>query len=196
MNILRKQRGKTQNLFLIECKLSKSMWEKEYSIMGSTGNVYNVIIKKEPECSCPDYQSRGNRCKHIYFTLIRIMKVTPTNEDKPVFTKIDLMSMFTNIPNVTNNLTVDDNYKKKYRNYIKNNFDPSTGIVQKSIDDLCPICLDDLGNGEKLDYCKYSCGKPIHELCFSMWAKFHPNNCIYCQKSWNKDENKYINLLS
>lgn len=69
MAYVRKQRGSTQPLYLIETLDSTEMYEKSYSVMGSTGNVYTVTIKHTPECTCPDYTTRGNRCKHIFFIL-------------------------------------------------------------------------------------------------------------------------------
>jgi hypothetical protein len=66
----------------------------------------------------------------------------------------------------------------------------------KDINDLCPICLDNLDNSEPLDYCKYSCGKAIHSECFKMWSKKFNNKCLYCKKPWNNIESEYINLKS
>lgn len=190
MSIIRKERGKTQNIYLIECSITKNLYEKEYLVMGYSGNVYTVTIKREPTCTCPDFETRGNRCKHIYFILIRIMKVAPDKEDKEEFTKEELLSMFTNIPKVTNNLIVDKNYKKKYKDFSKK----GTTVGKKDTDDLCPICLDELENGEDLLFCEYSCGKSVHNGCFDMWKKFHTPVCVYCRSSMEKK--KYINLLS
>lgn len=38
-----------------------------FDIIGSTGNLYKVTIKKEPECDCPDGR-KGNFCKHIIYS--------------------------------------------------------------------------------------------------------------------------------
>ena len=68
----------------------------------------------------------------------------------------------------------------------------------KDTADLCPICLDDLENGTELDYCKYSCGKPIHTICFKMWAKKKSKTCVFCRENWEgvkKQDAGYINLL-
>ena len=151
--LLRKNRGKTQNLFLIEIKVNNEEYKKEFIIMGSTGNIYNVIIKEKPTCTCPDYKTRNKRCKHIYFVLIRVMK-------------------------------------------IKNKLDNKNEIIKKDINDLCPICLDDLENGEELDYCKFSCGKSIHKNCYFMWCKTKQDTCVYCRAKWSKNEinGVYINV--
>jgi hypothetical protein len=188
MSELRKQRCIIQKIYLIETIPSNDLYEKEYVIMGSTGNVYNVIIKKNPECSCPDFVTRHNRCKHIYFVLIKIMNIT--NVDQENFTNEQLIDMFCNIPKVA--LLIDDNKKQKYEllKSVK-----SKTIPQKNIDDICPICLDDLDDGSEIDFCKFSCGKTIHKLCFSMWIKKMPANCVYCKNSWyGHTNNQYINL--
>lgn len=199
----RKERGKVQKLYLIERLPFKSNYEKNYIIMGSTGNIYQVDIKDTPSCSCPDYQTRFNRCKHIYFVLIRIMRVKNSEVDNESYTKSELKKMFQSIPNIIENVFVNHNIKKSYESKYKNkllNKDVVDEIIeQKSTNDLCPICLDDLENGEELDYCKYSCGKPVHKDCFSMWLiKKKSNECVFCRQLWTKplnDKQKYINLL-
>src|SRR5580700_10634340 len=105
MSDSRKQRGVTQNIFLIETIIGTEQYERKYIVMGSTGNIYNVIIKNEPECTCPDYTTRYKRCKHIYFVLMRIMKIN--NVDEEEYTNDELVEMFKNIPQITNQLIID-----------------------------------------------------------------------------------------
>lgn len=40
--------------------------EISFGIVGSTGNIYKTVIRKEPTCDCPDGKS-GNQCKHICY---------------------------------------------------------------------------------------------------------------------------------
>lgn len=188
----RKERGKSQNLYLIERLPETDSLVRSYVIMGSSGNVYTVKISGNPSCTCPDYQTRGRRCKHIFFVLIRIMKVT--NEDKAIYTNADLTKMFENIPAITGNLMADGNIKKRYTSI--NNDEP---VEQKPTDDLCPICLDDLENGDAIDYCKFSCGKSVHVECFGMWTLTKGHTCVYCRNNWivtpKSHTSGYINLL-
>ena len=189
----RKDRGKTQQLFLIE-SLPAEGRTRGYVIMGSTGNVYTVTIQSKPECTCPDYRTRYNRCKHIYFVLIRIMKTK--NEDQTVYSNSDLDTMFNNIPDVTKNLIVNDNIKNKYD---KANNKEYKEKEQQNTDDLCPICLDDLTNGEELDHCKFSCGRAVHTVCCGMWTKKNERKCVFCSAGWDltvKTEGEYINVLA
>lgn len=191
MSESRKIRGSTQNIFLIETIIDDIKEERKYVVMGSTGNVYNVTIKEKPECTCPDFMTRNKRCKHVYFILIKVMKAD--NIDHEIYSKEALEKMFKNIPQITNNLIVNNNIKNKYDKLKKNE---KIEITMKNTDDLCPICLDDLENGCELDFCKYSCGKPVHTLCYAMWIKKKAPNCIYCSVDWYKKEvnSKYINL--
>lgn len=180
----RKIRALNQKLYLIE-SIDINQYEKEYVVMGSTGNVYNVKINDEPSCNCPDYTQRKNRCKHIYFVLIRIMNVKKA--DQTCYNKKELKNMFKHIPSVTDFLKVSSDIKKNYDN-MKNK-----KISEKDLDDSCPICLDDLLNGEKLLTCKYSCGKHVHDFCFNMYNKNKlKKECLYCKHSL--DMEKYINL--
>jgi len=188
---LRKQRGLTQPIYLIETIIDEpNQYEKKYIVMGSSGNVYTVAISQIPTCTCPDYATRQKRCKHIYFVLGRIMQVNDDNQDNDEYTDIELLKMFSQIPQITNNLIIDNNAKNKYNKLKNTNPDQN----KKSTDDLCPICLDDLENGEVLDCCR-SCGKHVHTCCFSMWTKSRGARCVFCQASWKTTTDKYINLF-
>lgn len=41
--------------------------EITFDVIGSTGNIYEVVIRKEPVCNCPD-GLKGNQCKHICYS--------------------------------------------------------------------------------------------------------------------------------
>jgi hypothetical protein len=182
----RKSRGLTQKLFLIET-IDNSI----FSIMGSTGNVYTVIIKDNPSCSCPDFATRHNRCKHIYFVLIRIMNVP--DPESLTYSLDELKIMCQNAPIITENLCVSSEIKKKYDAVKGTSIKAEKNV--KCMDDLCPICLDDLNNDEPCVHCKFSCGRAVHEICFKMWSKQRGNLCVYCQKQFNVASD-YVNLIN
>src|SRR4051812_7854048 len=97
----RKSRGVNQNLYIIEAIATDDEYSRQFAVMGSTGNVYTVTIKGSPTCTCPDYILRKRRCKHIFFILIRAMRVA--NEEKKRYSKDDLGKMFNNIPKLASN---------------------------------------------------------------------------------------------
>lgn len=45
---------------------SEKALEISFDIVGSTGNLYKTVIRKEPTCDCPDGAKR-NQCKHICY---------------------------------------------------------------------------------------------------------------------------------
>lgn len=186
MASLRKSRCFEQKIFLIETLPITDEFERSYIIMGSTGNIYTVKINSQPSCNCPDFLTRNNRCKHIYFILLRIMRIK--NPDIPTYSNLELIDMFLNIPDIVNTLLAKPEIKNKYTELKSSPINP-----KQKTDDLCPICLDDLVNGEELDFCKYSCGKSVHKNCFKIWSKIKPVPiCVFCQKNWEKI--KYLNL--
>lgn len=189
---LRKLRGKVQKLYLIERKAPTEKYVRIFTIMGSTGNLYDVTITQTPKCTCPDFVTRHNRCKHIYFILIRIMGIAQDKTDEKEFTKRKLTMMFSKNTVVDKDVIADTNIQNKYDKLKKNN---GSLVELKTLDDLCPVCLDDLNNGDAVIYCKHSCGKPIHEDCFAMWTRIKPKNCLSCNANWDKQKDSaYVNL--
>ena len=176
MSSQRIERCYTDNIYLIESVPpdSEDDTERTYVIMGHSGHVYNVTISHRPKCTCPDFYLRGNRCKHIYFVLIRIMNID--NVTDKYYSDEDLTDMFRNIPPIAQNLMykgsdVEINEGKE----VEQKFEEG---------DICPICLDPLENGKELDFCRYSCGKTIHSKCFSMWVKSKGSICVFCRAQW------------
>jgi hypothetical protein len=103
---LRKQRAVRENIFLIETiNFGNKFNERTYIVLGTSNNIYDVTIKNTPECTCQDYRSRNNRCKHIYFILIRILLAQ--NEDSETYTDEELCKMFGT--EMKTNVTIVDN---------------------------------------------------------------------------------------
>ena len=196
MDRSRKHRSKNQKIFLVQCHNSETAFEKKYDVMGTTGNVYTVTINNTPICTCPDFMTRHKRCKHIYFVLIKIMHIEEDMEDSKKYSNEDLTDMFNSIPEIMNNLIISDKIIDKYNNVKDTDNKKSITVEQRAINDLCPICLDDLDNGSEIDYCKFSCGNNVHKDCMNMWLKIKKNLCVFCKKPWNNTvSHDYINLL-
>jgi hypothetical protein len=192
----RKSRGKEQKIFLIMThEYENDDMERSYAVMGTTGNVYTVTIKNKPTCTCPDFTIREKRCKHIYFVLTRIMKVSEDREDIDTYSDDDLIDMFSKIPHITDNLRVESSKLDLYKSMKKNK---NGEVTMKEIteEDLCPICLDEMYEcGEEITYCKYSCGACIHRKCFDMFNSKQTGDikCLYCHKIWY-DKKEYLNI--
>lgn len=200
----RKDRAYTQNIYLLDTIKSDNEHEKIFKVVGTTGNVYTVSINEHSSCSCPDHTNNGNTCKHIYFIMLRVMK--HVGSVKKSWKNPQLQQMFKNIPMfIENNLVVNNKAKINYEQNIKN----ILVKVEQKFDDICPICLDNIGpTCKNTDYCKYSCGKSVHKLCLSIWSQSKNNvtSCIFCRASWHTDDfsdvksdevkKQYVNIYS
>ena len=176
MSSKRIERCYTDNIYLIESLPPDpdDDTQRIFVIMGHSGNVYNVTISNHPHCTCPDYYLRGNRCKHIYFVLMRIMNIS--NYTDSSYEDDELIEMFNNIPPITQNLMYKGSAIPNGGKEVEQKFEK---------DDICPICLDPLENGKDLDFCRYSCGKTIHSKCFSMWERTKGSICVFCRAQWH-----------
>jgi hypothetical protein len=172
MSSQRIERCYTDNIYLIESLPPEEDYERKYLIMGNSGHTYKVTITNKPYCTCPDYRNRRNRCKHIYFVLIRIMNIE--NYTDREFSDEELSEMFENIPHIARHLMYQGDNTAEQKE-VSQKFDKG---------DVCPVCLNPLENGKELDYCKYSCGKTIHKKCFNMWEKSKGGICVFCRGRW------------
>jgi len=189
-----KQKALTERLFLVDIKEnSKIELEREFHVMGSTGNVYTVIIKNNSKCGCPDFVFRKNICKHLYFVYLKVLK---SKGDFPKnLNNQQLEKLFYNLENITNNLYAIEEFRQAYINKIKNEAksdnNNNLGFKEQRIDESCPICMEDFETeGEDLDYCKYGCGKSVHYNCFIIWKKKNIGNCVFCRTDWEKVKEK------
>ena len=41
--------------------------------------VYTVSVGKHPGCTCPDFQQKGNICKHYLFIMLRVLRLDQTD---------------------------------------------------------------------------------------------------------------------
>lgn len=167
----RAQRAKTQKIFLANRNVDDN--SATFQVLGSTGNIYNVALNGSPNCSCPDHSTRGSRCKHILFMLIKIFNV----EDpyKTAFTQDEIQKYI-------------DAYKVNISRF-NVQIDPNTinssnicyDVGEKYLDDDCCVCLDPIQNGEERVHCKKVCGRCIHTNCYNMIKKVS-KNCPYCMQ--------------
>ncbi len=68
-------RAGRQKMYLVDQVDISSEERGKFAILGTNGNVYDVIIDKEPTCNCPDCAVRGNKCKHIIFVMAKVLGV-------------------------------------------------------------------------------------------------------------------------
>ncbi|KIK87552.1 hypothetical protein PAXRUDRAFT_831831 [Paxillus rubicundulus Ve08.2h10] len=207
-NILdRVERVMSQRFFMIDRRRDDGEFREEFSVLGSTGNVYTVIIGKTPSCSCPD-ATKGNHCKHILFIFLKVLQVSQDSHvwyQKALLTS-ELAAIFADAPPAPNSFAhqrVRDAYARSTGQTLNVAATPSgsgsggasgsaSGVTkgprrQPTAEDDCPICYEGMhGAAEsRLEWCE-ACGNAVHKECFSEWAKSSRNNhtCVFCRAPW------------
>lgn len=171
--------------------------DSSFFVLGATGNVYTVNISATPSCTCPD---RTTPCKHILFVFIRVLGVSL---DDSCLWRRNLrpcqLKRLLSLPASAGTLagaTVREMFHQLFFHA-----GPSTNPgPQVEVEDgaACPVCLEEMGKGEKLVACG-TCRNSIHEECLMAWKKSsrrRSTSCVLCRARWRNtaDQDKYLNL--
>lgn len=67
-----------------------------------------------------------------------------------------------------------------------------THVRRRDPDDACAICMDSIGASDQLVWCRSSCGRSVHKLCFEAWEAECVENgrtatCVHCRAAWSPD---------
>jgi hypothetical protein len=175
-----KERALTQRLTVLARERcgSDDMPGEKITVAGSTGNVYTVSIGLVPSCDCP-HAKKGNQCKHIIYVMLRVLKAREEVAYQLALVSSELRDVIKNAPPIPGVET--DGKDGTEREGQDGN--------RKPIEGECPICYDDLGEGEALVYCKASCGNNVHKACMQNWiaASKGKATCPYCRAKWDAD---------
>lgn len=163
-------------------------------MLGSTGNLYEIKLDKQPTCTCPDYMN-GNLCKHILFIFIKVLRCFP--DDYRIWQKklhaddhLDLMDLAAlRVGNVSKDVQAD-------KEIVVAVMSPTTTVKRKSMKGAsCPICFEDFHDGmaencPSVVWCKAQCGQNIHKQCMDMWKLQKGRagqtiTCTVCRSPWN-----------
>ncbi|KAF8269321.1 hypothetical protein EI94DRAFT_1574532 [Lactarius quietus] len=209
-NILeRVARVKSQRFFMIDRKREGEELSEEFKVLGSTGNVYTVVIGKVPSCNCPD-ASRGHHCKHILFIFLKVLQVPESSGlwYQKALLHSELESIFTNAP-LAPNVLANDTVRNAYAS-ATGKLPTSASATKRRIpgpEDSCPICYESMhGESEgRLTFCE-ECGNALHSECFEQWRRSRrvaesELTCVWCRAKCSKRESGaspasegYVNL--
>lgn len=125
-------------------------------------------------CTCPDFSNRNTACKHIFFILLKVLKV-----------------------HCNKNLTHRQNYWQHVRRGRAKSFiQKAKNILYNERPDNakgneeCSICLDEFQeqvSDQIICYC-HGCGHQFHSLCMSIWIKTQKTkkkSCPLCRHAFN-----------
>lgn len=165
-----------------------------FFIFGATGNVYTVTLSSTPSCTCPD---RTTPCKHILFVLIRVLGLSLDDRCLRRRNLLPcqlqrLLSMPT-LPEAVAGCTL----RQRFHQLFFDGRDKGRKIEMEE-GATCPICLEEMGKGEKLVACG-TCRNGIHEECLIRWKRSKGRrsaSCVICRARWRDrmEQDKYVNL--
>ena len=189
-----------QRLFLINASAPSTCFQNgapsiTLSVLGSTGNVYDVEIAKVPCCSCPD-AAKGNLCKHLLFVMLKVVGLR--HNDPLVYQSAYLTEEIEKINTMLQarlqllgrDVMANETVKKVHSDMTRGvkNEDDSKAVSRKDTVGVdCPICFESLGsNLSSLTYCKGTCGTNFHKECIQMWTRSSRTNptCPACRQPW------------
>ncbi|EON98227.1 putative swim zinc finger protein [Phaeoacremonium minimum UCRPA7] len=156
--------------------------EEMIELTGSTGNIYNICIARQPTCDCP-HASAGNQCKHVIYVMSRVLRARHEYVYQLALLSTELQDIFARAP-----LPMDECSSDPTASSDKN---------RKPVEGDCPICFNELDPAkEAVVWCRAACGQNIHKECFAMWAATKRQNtgrngeitCPFCRSVWQGDE--------
>ena len=167
----------------------KDGYNINFSILGNTGKIYNVIFNLDTtsesldgpvvSCTCPYYKTHDEVCKHIYVVYIKVFRVIP-----------DVISSNPNISISQRALLVN-----LYKNYVAENITPppaSAGTASRNgVDDECPVCFEKL---LETNFICHQCRNSIHTVCISEVKKYS-NACPLCRAEIKENLAEMMSLL-
>lgn len=195
-------RAITQRLYLINQTdvSTPGNLERKYAVLGSTGNLYDVNICKLPTCSCPDF-GRSRLCKHILFVQLKVLRIDSRSElvYQDALLQSELAEIFGNAPAAPSDVQAKAEVVTAYKNLTAGESSSSSSeptesaeasapVNDKVPEGDCPVCFEDLPNGEALDSCK-TCKNFIHVDCLKMWLG-RSQTCCYCRNDWHSFSEK------
>ncbi|KAM5455649.1 hypothetical protein MaudCBS49596_001550 [Microsporum audouinii] len=175
--LVKLERARTQRLFVLKRTRggTDEVPEEYIDIAGSTGNIYQVVIGKEPTCNCPDAR-KGNQCKHVVYVLYHVLRVHEHLRYQLAFLSSELREIFEHAPQNPAEAASTGNSKGN----------------RKEIDGDCPICFMPFeAENESIVWCRAACGNNIHKSCFQQWVSSQSGKavcCVYCRTPWQLDD--------
>ncbi|KAK2463824.1 hypothetical protein APHAL10511_004129 [Amanita phalloides] len=184
-------RVRQQRLFMIDRSREGEELRETFSVLGSTGNVYTVVIDLVPRCNCPD-ALKGNHCKHILFIYLKVLRVPESSSHwyQKALLFSELEEIFAQAPLAPNCVAQQHVRDALARASGQNPESESSSSIKKrmpSEEDNCPICYETMYEVAEnaLKFCE-TCGNALHDECWKQWQASSVRNgktvtCVWCR---------------
>jgi len=176
----RYERALHQKLYLLNTEEHDGYMN--FDVRGSTNNIYNIKLDKiNCTCTCPDFQTRNNVCKHILFIIGKIGEETIVARNLFDFNHIYDENIYNIIiESIKKRLNKIKKERRKKRIKSDKEGDKKEG---EHIDDICCICFEELNNDL---YHEKNCNNYFHNTCIDKWLQ-NKDSCPLCRKTLFKN---------
>ena len=167
-------RSRQQRIFLLSAQRGET-GEWTFKVIGTQGQIYTVHVFTVARCTCFDYRSKRQPCKHIFFIITQIAQ----NES--------ILQDFTEQGSITESCF--DELNECLLRRLRARIEGVKQVVQEGKEiDLkddkdCVICFTEMDQKEEqLDSCE-TCKKYFHLQCLKSWRS-HNNSCPLCRSEF------------
>ena len=179
----------------------------KFVVMGTTGNVYDVTLDKEPRCNCPlALKHKSKVCKHRYFVFYRVLRL-PRDDDEhdpkglkhvphQRYLRRDELKAILVDSSTADAPLASRAARDAYRRHsgvidVDDDDGPARDVARRPLAaDPCEICFEPFPEGPDgaafSDFCRGGCGRNYHHECLKRWFdhKRGPPVCPVCAADW------------
>lgn len=159
-------RAKEHRLLLVNLEVA-ARGEITATVLGHTGNVYDVRIGARVVCTCPDFLKAKAACKHLLFVFLRVLRIP--DDDPRLWQRAliprELSELRSRLSNGSE-LPVEVQAPAAVISACR-----SAGpVVRQSPGAPCPVCFDPVETLAGASCCA-GCGRNLHTECLAQWRE-------------------------
>ncbi|KAH8069700.1 hypothetical protein JL721_5588 [Aureococcus anophagefferens] len=185
----------------------------KFVVMGTTGNVYDVTLDKEPRCTCPlALKHKSKVCKHRYFVFYRVLRL-PRDDDEHdpkglkhvphqrYLRRDELKAILVDSSTADAPLAsraARDAYRRHSGVIDVDDDGPARDVARRPLAaDPCEICFEPFPEGPDgaafSDFCRGGCGRNYHHECLKrcegrLWTDVHGDRAAHAASLARGDE--------
>ncbi|CAH1795279.1 unnamed protein product [Owenia fusiformis] len=173
--------------------LLQQMGPNSFLIGGDSPDHKFRVIIGEQTCSCGKAH-----CVHVLFVMLRVFQI---EESDPCLWRVKLKNyevetLFTNFHQKRRQQKTKKQKRIAKDKLVQSCDTPDSSAAAdtsvKDVEEQCPICLNDMLEGESLVKCEHGCQNQLHQHCISIWfeecrRQWEQLICPLCRMRWDQD---------
>ncbi len=187
--MLRLTKSLSEKIYLLYAnQISESQWD--FKVRGQSKNIYQqTLTSSQFSCSCPDHKTKQTFCKHLLFLVARVaiqMNIASNLSNDKTLWSINYFN------------DCSKSWIERLKSRIAENQNKPKSTDCSMIGNDCPVCFEEMKEGESLVKCITTCKNYFHNECINLWLSSGHNNCPLCRALWvteNEEENIEVILL-